>query len=130
MPIGPTQNSPEIVTAENIAGAKPGDTVELDLSGHMELKLSLLVWAVPIAGLIAGAILGVRLHAPLGVGEDPAAMVGALVGFVASYGLLKAVDRRSADDPRLVPHVVRVVRGDSCQALPASTPESVGSIDG
>jgi sigma-E factor negative regulatory protein RseC len=98
-----------LLTAENRVNARPGDTVELALSAPTALRLSLLVWILPLAGLIAGAVLGVALHERLRIGEDPAALLGAAVGVVASALLLVRYDRRAARDRRLVPRIVKVV---------------------
>ena len=52
-------------------------TVEFDLPGHSELKISLVLWAVPLLGLVAGAAAGAGLHPLLPVGRDLATLLGA-----------------------------------------------------
>lgn len=118
LPIATVTNSVELVTAKNQLGAKPGDTVEIDLAGHTELGVSLLVWIVPMVGLIGGAVLGVLTREPLGLAEDPAALLGAGIGVAAAYLGLRRLDRRVTDDPRLVPEIIKVVAAPSCTSLP------------
>ena len=104
----------EVVTAQNDAGAKRGDTVELDLLGHAELRLSLLVWAVPLAGIVGGAVAGVLLAGLVGLAEDPAALGGAALGFGVSMLILRKLDRHAAANGRLLPHIVRIVDTAAC----------------
>ncbi len=107
----------EEVTARNPLHARPGDQVEFDLPGHTELKLSLLVWTVPLVGLVAGAVLGAGLHPRLALDRDAATLVGMLLGGVAAFGLVVLVDRRARGDERLVPEVVKILTADSCSSL-------------
>lgn len=110
----------DLVEVENPINARPGDTVEIDLVGHTELRVSLLVWIVPLVGLIAGAIAGAALHDTLSLGQDPAAMVGGTLGIFGAYALLMAIDRHSRNDHRLVPHIQKVVVAEACSsAAPA-----------
>jgi sigma-E factor negative regulatory protein RseC len=109
---------PEEVTARNPVGAKPGDTVEFDLPGHTELKVSLLVWVVPLAGMIAGAVAGANLHRWLSLGRDPATLLGAVAGSALAFAGVILCDRRASRDERLVPSVLKVVPPSSCSGLP------------
>lgn len=99
----------ETVECRNLAGARRGDTVEIELLGHAELRVSLLVWIVPIVGLIAGAAVGAGVAEAAGVGPDVASLTGALLGVSGAYGALMRLDRRAATDARLVPAVKRVL---------------------
>lgn len=105
------------VTVENRIGARPGDLVEIELRGHTELKLSLLVWVVPLLGLVLGAVAGVALLASSGLSQDLSALIGAVVGFVAAFSLLRKVDARLAGDESLVPRIRRVLETCSHPAL-------------
>jgi sigma-E factor negative regulatory protein RseC len=105
----------EVVLARNPIGAGAGDVVEFDLAGHAELRISLLVWVVPLVGLIAGAIGGANLHAAISLERDVGTLVGAVLGSALAFGAVVAVDRRSRGSPQLVPVVGKVLTpcGDS-----------------
>lgn len=114
---GPPSAILEVVEARNLAGARPGDRVEIELAGHTELGVSLLVWIAPVVGLIAGAALGAGFHEAAGVGRDVAALLGASLGAAGAYLALVRVDRRVAKDARLVPQVRRIrTESGSCSA--------------
>ncbi len=104
---------PEKVRANNPIGAKIGDVVEFDLKGHTELKLSLLIWAVPLAGLIIGAIIGASLHQSLSFSADAAAFIVGLAGLVLFFVPVMLYDRYFAKEDRLTPDILRITR-DTC----------------
>lgn len=108
---------PETITVLNPVKARPGDNVEIELPGHTELKVSLLIWAVPLAGLIAGAVAGSRW---LPLDSDLATLIGAAAGLVLAFSLVVACDRRSAGNTRLVPRIVKVVNQGACPVAPGS----------
>lgn len=106
--LGPAGAILEVVEARNLAGARVGDHVELELGGHTELRVSLLVWIGPVVGLIAGAAMAAAWHDALGLGRDVASLLGAAVGVALTYGALMQVDKKAATDERLVPQVRRI----------------------
>jgi sigma-E factor negative regulatory protein RseC len=103
------EECPEVVTAENRVGAWPGDTVELALPDHAALELSLLVWVLPLVGLVVGAFAGTGLADRIGLGADAAGALGALAGLVVAFTGLRQVDRRAAGSPRITPRITRVL---------------------
>ena len=109
------KEKPEIVVVENPLGARPGDLVDFDLPDGQELRVSLLVWIVPLVGMLAGVAAGALLSEQLPVSQDTAAVVGAVLGLLGAFGVLRIIDRRAETDDRLVLTITRVVTtGDSC----------------
>ncbi len=114
----------EIVTADNPIGARPGDLVELHLATATAMRLTALVWILPLVGLVLGAVGGATLPGALGLhigrdlGQDGAVLIGAGLGLAAAFALLRAVDRRAAGDRSLVPTIVKVVQDASCPTGP------------
>jgi len=106
---GDTDQVPEELMARNPLQAKPGDRVEFDLEGHTELKLSLLVWIVPLLGLIAGAILGATFHPLLALDRDAATLLGLAAGAAVAFAIVMRIDRKVAKDERLVPVILKVL---------------------
>ena len=118
------KGEPETVTVYNPIRARPGDYVEFDLTGHTELKVSLLVWVVPLVGLVLGAVAGSAAHVRLSMGPDVATLLGAIAGFIAAFAVVKWVDRRSGRDARLVPHILKVVDPSACHGLVEPTTDA------
>ena len=112
------QEKPEIVVVQNPIAAQPGQTVEFDLLGHAELQVSLLVWVVPLIGLIAGAALGAGVSEQLSLSQDLATLLGAAVGLAVAFVPVKLFDRMAAGKNRYVPTILKVVHPSSCSVLP------------
>lgn len=105
---------PEIVTADNSIGAKLGDHVEFDLTNHTELKISLLVWGLPLVGLVLGAFIGDGLHGQVSLSQDTVTLFGALIGFFAAFSLVVFANRLLKNSRQLVPSIERVIEPASC----------------
>ena len=112
------EDKPEIVVVRNPIGARPGQTVEFDLQGHTELKVSLLVWVVPLIGIVTGAALLASFHQQLSLGQDPATLLGAAIGFAVAFLPVVLFDRRAAGKTGYVPSILKVVNPSSCSVLP------------
>lgn len=118
------EDRPEMVVVRNPIGARPGQTVEFDLPGHTELKVSLLVWVVPLAGLVTGAALLTFLHERLSLARDSATLLGAAIGFAVAFLPVVLLDRLAAGKSRYVPSILKVVNPSSCSVLPRVTDPS------
>ena len=104
----------DIVTVDNPIGAKLGDHVEFDLTNHTELKISLLVWGLPLVGLVIGAIIGAGLHGQGSLSQDTYTLFGALIGFFAAFSLVVFANRLLKNSRHLLPSIERVVEPASC----------------
>lgn len=78
---------------DNVIDAKPGDTVMLGMDESNLQRSSLLLYAVPLAGLLGGAIVGERVFLYLGWPAELGAVLSGLLGVTAA---LKFVRYRSA----------------------------------
>jgi len=92
----------------NRINARVGDTVVIGISESGLVRGSLAVYAVPLAGLFAGAIAGDVLgqHYFPG-GADPLAIAGALAGLAAGLFWLKRFSRRTENDAAYQPVILR-----------------------
>jgi len=89
--------------------ARVGDHVVIGVSESGLLRGSLAVYAAPLCGLFAGALTGYLLagrYFPAWP-ADPAAITGALAGFVAGLAWLRGFGRRTAASPDYQPVVLR-----------------------
>ncbi len=109
-----TSTRPEVVTVDNPIDAQPGDLVELTLASGTAFRLSLIIWGLPLLGLIAGAAAGVALHRPLGLSEDVATLLGVGAGLALAIAIMRRFNRNATGDERLRPSITRVV--EACSA--------------
>ena len=83
---------------------RPGDAVIVGLAEGALLRGSLLVYLLPLALLLAGALLGQAAFA--GAGEEPVILAGA-VGLGLGFLAARIASRRWRSDARFQPVVVR-----------------------
>jgi sigma-E factor negative regulatory protein RseC len=93
----------------NRIGARVGDQVVIGVSEAGLVRGSFAVYAAPLAGLFAGALAGYVLVSRFYPEwpADPAAIAGALAGFVAGLAWLRGFSRRTAMHPAYQPVVLR-----------------------
>lgn len=101
-------NKPTRVEVANGLGARVGDRVVLGLPEGGFLLGSLLLYLLPLAGLLVGALLGqfLAIRQALALVE-PWAVLGGLLGLTAALGLLRIVDISRRDPGRFQPVMVR-----------------------
>jgi sigma-E factor negative regulatory protein RseC len=89
--------------------ARVGDLVVIGVSESGLLRGSLAVYAAPLTGLFAGALAGYVLTSQFYPEwpADPAAIAGALAGFVAGLAWLRGFSHRTAMNPAYQPVVLR-----------------------
>ena len=93
--------------SHNPAGARPGDRVRIEMNPENVWISTLMVFALPVVGVMAGYLLG-HLVGPI---PGPGPYVGAAAGLVAWIILMlvvgRAVKRRRAFRPTVVQIVSR-----------------------
>lgn len=92
---------------------RPGDEVIVGLAAGVLLRGALLAYLLPLALMLAGALLGEAAFA--GAGEEPVILLGALglgLGFLA----VRILSRRWRDDARFQPVVLRRAGLDAGQS--------------
>ncbi|MBO6849160.1 MAG: SoxR reducing system RseC family protein [Marinobacter sp.] len=94
----------------NRLNAQVGDDVMLAIEETALLRASLLVYAVPLLLMVAGAMIGHQLSGS----EDLAAMVGAGLGLGGGFVLARRAQRKSAD--QYEPRMTRIVSATVLEA--------------
>ncbi|MDX1457247.1 MAG: SoxR reducing system RseC family protein [Marinobacter sp.] len=90
------------VLVDNTLGARVGDEVTVAIDESALLGASILVYALPLALFVLGALLGHQL-AP---GSDGAAILVSLIGLAAGFGLARGLQHRRHDG--YAPQLLRV----------------------
>ena len=93
----------------NEAGAKEGDLVAIYMSSSSVLKSAALLYLIPVACLILGAIVGNGLGDRLSMTESNSAIVFSLAGFVFGFVFLAVFSRKHAGMRRLTPIITHIV---------------------
>ncbi len=83
---------------------KVGEWARVELPESRFLQATTLVYAIPLAGLIGGLLLGWLL----GAGNDLWTVLGALFGLLFSLLILFGIDRRVSKKPEWSPKITAV----------------------
>ncbi|MGB5985190.1 MAG: SoxR reducing system RseC family protein [Desulfobacterales bacterium] len=97
----------------NPLGAKPGDRVVLTFDTGNLLKATFLLYILPIAGLLAGAIVGNHLGGQWSMGPGARSGLSALIGFGGLFLTLLFVRKKGNQlgrQSRYRPRVTRILR--------------------
>ncbi len=84
--------------------AHEGDMVDVEMPDAKVLKASAMTYLVPLAGLIAGLVLGTEIFPA----DEIKTVVVGLAGLALGLGAIKLLDRRMGRLEKWQPHVVAV----------------------
>ena len=115
--------SPRVRTrVYNSAGAHEGDTVVIYISPSSVLKSAAILYLVPVAFMLFGALTGSSVATQLGMEESGSALLFGLTGLAIGFLIVRTFSTRLKTDSGLVPKIAQVIdRGDD-HPLPLSTP--------
>ncbi len=99
-----------LVEVRNILGAREGDRVEISMPTASVMKISAFVYIVPVAGLIAGAILGGWLADLFPIGDNASRVLGGALGLGLSLAIVIYFDRSVRSRPDYQPSMTRIIR--------------------
>lgn len=98
--------SQKVMSLRLEGAASVGDTVVVRLPQSTVTLASVIVYAVPAAGLFLGMILGSKL---LPMGNDLGSAIGGIFGVCIPALVLYLTEKRRKADPRWTPQLVRVI---------------------
>jgi len=98
-----------MIEVANDLQAKAGDHVEISVPAGSLLKLSLLVYLVPIVALVIGASAGSLWAQSFGVGSTLASIVGGGFLMGITFLILRKIDRAARDKGRYYPVMKRII---------------------
>lgn len=106
---------PKKVEAINDVDARAGDLVEVGVPSMLLLKVSFLVFFLPMLGALGGGFLGrfvaLTWHTPMTL----SVILGVLVALTVTLIPARILDRRARSGDAYTPHVTRIVtRQASC----------------
>lgn len=112
------------VKAINTIQAQVGDRVTVSIDSSSFLKVSFLVYIVPVLGLLGGALLGSAISRLIPISENLGGPMGGLTGFIASFLWVRHKGNKLAQQQNFTPAIVSV-NANGCYP-PRTTPPSSG----
>lgn len=99
------------VRALNPAAAAIGDTVTVGLHEGALVAVSALMYLLPLALLLVGALVAEFLARRIEVSGEPLAIAGGMTGLLIGFALARRASGRLEQDARFQPIIVRVHKG-------------------
>ena len=99
-----------VVKALNRAGAGVGDLASLHISSRMALKGAAIFYLIPIAGLVAGIIIGGSLDKRLAISETSATIGFGFAGLLLGFLIATLISRWISASKRFTPVITRIIR--------------------
>ena len=99
-----------IVQVENSLNAKAGDRVVIGFDAAPMLKLSFMLYILPVIFLISGAVIGQHLSPAMNMDESPASILVGLAFFALSFVVVRLFNNRYANKKEFKPFMVRFAR--------------------
>jgi sigma-E factor negative regulatory protein RseC len=94
----------------NIANAREGDLVSINLSMGKVLKNAAFIYLIPIAGLLIGAMLGEGLNDELAISETGAAILFSLIGLCLGFCVIIFISRSKSIKNRNAPTITHIIK--------------------
>ena len=112
------------VEVTNHLRAKPGDRVELELPESSFLTASAVIYIIPLACLMGGAVLGQLLAGRIGLSPNSASIILAAIGVGLSLPLVANINRKLVVKDKFIPNISRILpplEDESCEIEPNTT---------
>jgi positive regulator of sigma E activity len=111
----------KLVTARNEAGARIGDSVVVRTPEAGRVRSAALVFGIPAAGMVAGAVGGTL------AGRDIWAAAGATAGLLAGAAVLGLIERGAKRSGSSLPVAVRLAEAGEVESCKGGVDEAVGA---
>lgn len=103
-------SSEMVIKALNRAGAKVGDLVCVSLSSRTVVRGAAIVYLIPLAGLLSGALIGGGLEQRLPISETGAVAAFGFVGLFLGFVITALISRWMSARKRLTPVITRIIK--------------------
>ncbi len=98
-----------IIEVANILNAKEGDQVEVSVPEGTFIKLSLMVYILPVAALMTGAFLGNFISSKCNTDPSITAAITGAIFLVASFLGIKRFEKKNQTGVKYYPRMTRIV---------------------
>jgi sigma-E factor negative regulatory protein RseC len=102
-------NSKMVAEVLNDVGAKEGDLVDISLNSDVVLKGAAVLYLIPVAGLMGGALIGLGLKETLAISESAATIAFGFAGLCLGFLITAFISRWMSANNRLTPKISRII---------------------
>ena len=106
-------NSKMVAAVLNNVGAKKGDLVDISLDSDVVLKGAAVLYLIPVAGLMGGALIGLELNETLAISESAATIAFGFAGLCLGFLIAAFISRWMSANNRLTPKISRIIKHEA-----------------
>ena len=99
-----------MVEALNSAGAKEGDLVDISLNSDLVLKSAAIMYLIPVAGLMAGALAGSVISGIYAADETISAIIFSILGLCLGFMTAAFISRQAGVKNRFTPVITKIIQ--------------------
>jgi sigma-E factor negative regulatory protein RseC len=99
--------------AKNSAGGKVGDRVLLKIETSLFLRITFIVYIIPVLALIAGAIIGVKCGPQYSFNPELASVVLSVSAFIIAFMIIYVIGKRTKGKQGYMPEIVKILSSGS-----------------
>ncbi len=98
------------IEVKNDAGADKGQLVSLEMNIQPLVKASLIVYLIPLIGLIGGYFFGIAAADNLGFqANEMTGIIGSLSFLILSFGIIRLIDNRLGIKKEYHPRITKIL---------------------
>ena len=106
------KNKVNTIWTKNYQDANVGDFVKIELTEKTLLKLSTLVYIIPVISLLIGLIIGHSYAESNNLPENLVGLIGGLFLMSISFIGINIIDRKTKDSSKLKPKITSIIQKD------------------
>lgn len=105
-----------LINVPEYANAKLGDKVAISMESAMVLRAALIMYCIPLAGLIGGVVAGVSFASQLGIDNEIAGVIGGVFFTSLAFIGIKCFEpyfkKMACFEPKIVNSVEKIKEGE------------------
>jgi sigma-E factor negative regulatory protein RseC len=105
---------PMIIDVDNHLGARAGDWVELSMPAQSLMKITFMVYFLPILAFVLAAAIGSEVGHLFHLTSDLGSVVFGVAALLISFFLLRRLNRNIRKSGRYYPRMTRIVPPEPC----------------
>jgi sigma-E factor negative regulatory protein RseC len=103
-------NSKMMTEALNRVDAKEGDLVDINLNSGLVLKGAAIMYLIPIAGIMIGALVGSFISGIFGIDETISAIIFSILGLCIGFMTTAFISKQMSVENRFTPIITQIIK--------------------
>ena len=121
-----TDNKDVEIEAVNTADAKVGDRVQVSIESSSLIKITTLVYLLPVIGLIIGIITGDKFAIKYSYDPELTSFLAGVFAFIFTFFIIKVIANRLGTQKKYQPEITKILRKSDDEEIEECTGPGAG----